>query len=168
MALLFELGDNLKWLYSLLLVAGFLYYKQINSLSVTLIFLTISEWAMNHLRDPLYDYVMDLAHNEAVVIWSLTWFFFCFATIFAIQFSHKRLNLASTKTSLFVVTSYLGIMALQTIRLIDDQFLNTNWIALLYRFGVSSINISIGLVITVVLSKEMICGSRIYRRYFDG
>ncbi|MCY7295078.1 hypothetical protein [Alteromonas sp. a30] len=123
---------------------------------------------MNHLRDPLYDYVMEMPHSEAVVVWSLTWFLFCFVTIIAIQFSHKRLNLSSTKTSLFVVTSFLGLMALQTIRLIDDQFLDTTWIALLYRFGVPSINISMGFVVTWVLLKEMICGSRIYRRYFDG
>lgn len=158
----------MKWIYSLLLVASFLSYRRLNSIVVTLLYLVIAEWGMNQARQPLYDYVKTLEHNEAVVLWSLTWFFFYFFTLVAIQLSHKRLNLSSSRSSLFVVNSLLALMVLQTLRLVDDQFLVTDWIAVLYRFGVPSINVSVGLVLAWVISKEIISDSRVYRHYFNG
>lgn len=138
------IGNSLKYFYLLALLAGILYWRGLTTFNLVTLVLFVSEVAMNLLRDPLWAFVGSLEFNEAVIVWCLTWSLCYFLAILLMHFLHSRLRVAMGREATVIGFSMLSLVVLQILRYVEALYFDSWLITELYRWGIPSINVSMG------------------------
>lgn len=134
----------MKYFYLLGLLAGVFRWRDWRSFNLVALVLVSSEFLMNALRPHLWAFVGTLTLSEAVIVWCSTWSLCYLLSIWLIHFSHSRFKVAMGREATVISISMLSLIALQVIRYVDAIYLETSFISDIYRWGIPSINLSMG------------------------
>ncbi len=159
---LLSIDDNMFYVYSLVLLASILKNKEFCSLSLTTLIALVANLTMLQIRDPL----LTLANNAGDMAWQIWFGAWAISNLFVVSFiylSHRRLNMNTSKVSSIVGIHFVALCALQCLGYVDEVYFNSDTLDLIYRFGVPSVNISIGVTILGFLLFRSEQYARIYR-----
>lgn len=134
------------YFYSLALLASVWRYKQFSSLALTTLVVLVSNLSMLQLRDPLLLLARSYPDHKWQ-IWFGVWSLANLAVISLLYYSHRRINLNTTRVSSIVGFHFVALCAVQCMGYVDETYIQSTTLDLIYRFGIPSINISIGLTI---------------------
>jgi len=139
------IGNSLKYLYLLALLAGVLRYRTLNSYVVTAIVLLGSELVMNPLRDPVFDFANQMSSSNSIRFFTLFWSLLDFLFIVALYFFHSSLSITSSSPAKFVMVSFGVLILLHSILFIDFTYFQPSSYIDIYSFAIPSVNVMMGL-----------------------
>jgi len=160
---LLSIDNNMFYVYSLALLASILKNREFCSLSLTTLIVLVANLTMLQIRDPL----LTFANSTGDMAWQVWFGAWAMANLFVISslyLSHRRLNISTSKVSSIVSLHFVALCALQCVGYVDEVYFNTNTLDLVYRFGIPTINISIGITILGFLVFRSEQYARFYRR----
>lgn len=159
---LLSIDNNMFYVYSLVLLASILKNKEFCSLSLTTLIVLVANLTMLQIREPLLMFATGSGH-VTWQIWFGAWASANLLVISCIYFAHRRLNMDTSKVSSIVGLHYVALCALQCLGYVDEIYFDSNVLDLIYRFGVPTINISIGVTILGFLLFRSEQYARLYR-----
>ncbi|MBQ4864589.1 hypothetical protein J8L98_23175 [Pseudoalteromonas sp. MMG013] len=143
---------NYVWVITILLILAAIFLRLDKSSLISLVVWIVAELIMARLA-PIIVAIEDNLTSQHV--WYVTWIIFdtvCIALLFII---HKHLNIAASKLSVFIATSFITLLFLQAARYVDRLVLETNSLIDIYKFCVPAIQFSVPLMAIVWFLKTI-------------
>ncbi|UML92124.1 hypothetical protein [Shewanella xiamenensis] len=119
--------------------------------------ITLTIWLVSGLlMDKIAPLLMEVEDKRiARTLWYLTWVVIDIACIALILLTHKQFQLAVSKFTLMVSTTYLALMIVQGARYIDRMVLKTDLLSTFYMYAVPVLNIGVMVFGLVWLLKNL-------------
>ena len=148
--------DNWSWLVYFVSLSVLFYIfwrkKTISSSLIAVLITTVITFFMNEYRDFLLTEIADKSNVEQhKTLIRYAWYYgftaFNVVLIIAIYKSHVTLKLAYSYTTRYILTSHFAMSLLQITRCLERQSFHTDYLALLYQWGIVVINLSCTIIV---------------------
>lgn len=153
---LFGIDDYLPFLYSVILVVSIAFFKRFTSLLFVAIVLTIGEFGMNTIRDPLWAFIDSLSFQHANLMWFGTWIFCNALLVWVLHKLHIWGNVSKSTVAHQVSYVMAALSILQLIKMIDALTYQFEPILWVYQFSIPAINVGLGAYILLVMIRNTV------------
>lgn len=134
--------DRMFWLVCLLLLVVSVIYKLDVSSRIAL-----AVWVVgNFFMDQLQPFVMSLSTHDKIAgpsVWYVTWAFVEILCLWCIYKIHHWYQIPASKLTRYIMVCFLSLCALQFMRYADRVVFDFNLLAVVYKYVIVSINISV-------------------------
>lgn len=141
-----ELCNYLPYLYILMFVLSLGLYKQLTSLSLTIILVACAEIFMDAIASPLLTALNDKSVDAIIRlgIWLMFWCYFYALCVYALEKSHIWLNISKGRT-LVIIESVFGVLILfELLYFANAFFIQSNAVKAVYHAGLPFAGLSMG------------------------
>jgi hypothetical protein len=130
--------------YSLLLMAGILVFKRINSHIISATVMVVFETFFGFVEEPLFKFILTLGTHPGRITWYLSWILFNLISIRLLDYYHEKLSLSKSSTSKLIRLSFCTFVFIYIVDCFDRYITNYDFMYLV--LNLLKVSIQLGIV----------------------
>lgn len=136
-AALFGLGQIVFVIYFLLFILCLSVERKVSSAVISLLVLAVSNGVMTAITPMLYDF----SSNVGLVYWYAGFMLIDFLAVYLLYKCHDLFKQNVSAIAHLVGLSFCILATIQTLRYIDRIVMDTEWLQLLYQYGIPMLHL---------------------------